>query len=169
MTDHDYSPTIKSSADKLTRSGGKIADTGRNLYRLPSGTPSPGQAPAPVAVGGPQGGGTTVYRGILLANWIIPLLRFASNHGWNGAPTSGYRSVPQQREACRHVCGNPEGCPGRCAKPGTSNHQFYVYPRGAVDVTDPAGFERAMNRYPGGPPLVNHLPADPVHFSHSGH
>lgn len=36
---------------------------------------------------------------------------------------SGYRSPEQQRQACIRVCGNPEGCPSRCARPGSSQHQ----------------------------------------------
>jgi hypothetical protein len=37
--------------------------------------------------------------------------------------TSCYRNVIQQANACRRVCGNPQGCPGRCARPGSSQHQ----------------------------------------------
>lgn len=37
--------------------------------------------------------------------------------------TSCYRSPQQQAAACRSICGNPNGCPGLCARPGYSQHQ----------------------------------------------
>lgn len=37
--------------------------------------------------------------------------------------TSCYRDIDSQRRACVRVCGNPEGCKNRCAKPGRSQHQ----------------------------------------------
>jgi LAS superfamily LD-carboxypeptidase LdcB len=42
-----------------------------------------------------------------------------------------YRSCAQQATACRSICGNPGGCPGRCAPPGKSYHQL----GGAIDIT----------------------------------
>lgn len=107
--------------------------------------------------------------GVLVAGWIAEIVAWAKLNGWNGTVTSGIRSDSQQRQACIHVCGNPNGCPGRCAKPGQSNHRGSVFPLGAVDVTDPAGFARVLRGYPGGPPIKNDLPNDLVHFSRSGH
>ena len=76
-----------------------------------------------------------------------------------------YRSCHQQAVACRNVCGNAEGCPGRCAKPGTSYHQLGA----AVDITqgslDTPGVIAALRRegwcesQPG---------TDPGHFSFAG-
>jgi len=42
-----------------------------------------------------------------------------------------YRSCAQQALACQNICGNPDGCPGRCAEPGKSYHQLGA----AIDVT----------------------------------
>jgi len=42
-----------------------------------------------------------------------------------------YRSCAEQRRACRSICGNPEGCRGRCAPPGLSWHQLGA----AIDIT----------------------------------
>ncbi|MBI2610752.1 hypothetical protein HYW60_02330 [Candidatus Kaiserbacteria bacterium] len=36
---------------------------------------------------------------------------------------SAYRNSIQQENACRGICGNPGGCPGKCAPPGRSYHQ----------------------------------------------
>lgn len=107
--------------------------------------------------------------GYMVAGWLGEIVAWAKLNGWNGQVTSGIRSDAQQRQACIHVCGNPNGCPGKCAKPGQSNHRGHVYPLGAVDVSDPIGFARVLQDYPGGPPIKNDLPADPVHFSRSGH
>jgi len=41
-----------------------------------------------------------------------------------------YRSCAAQALACRNICGSSNGCPGRCAKPGTSYHQLGA----AIDV-----------------------------------
>jgi hypothetical protein len=45
-----------------------------------------------------------------------------------------YRSCSQQAMACRNICGDANGCPGRCASPGTSYHQLGA----AVDITETA-------------------------------
>jgi LAS superfamily LD-carboxypeptidase LdcB len=42
-----------------------------------------------------------------------------------------YRSCAQQALACRNICGNSGGCPGRCLPPGKSYHQLGA----AVDIT----------------------------------
>jgi D-alanyl-D-alanine carboxypeptidase-like protein len=44
---------------------------------------------------------------------------------------SSYRTCAQQRLTCQRICGNPEGCPGTCVKPGFSYHQLGA----AIDVT----------------------------------
>lgn len=117
----------------------------------------------------PLGGlGTTVIDGHPVANWIAEKVLCARAHGWTGTVTDGVRSDAEQKQACIHVCGNPNGCPGTCAEPGTSNHRGFIFPLGAVDVTDPVGFAAAL-RGCNGPRLVNALPADPVHFSYTGH
>jgi hypothetical protein len=113
--------------------------------------------------------GVKVIDGHPVAGWIVPVVAYARKHGWHGTVTSGVRTDSEQRAACIHVCGNPNGCEGTCAPPGQSNHRGSKYPLGAIDVTDPAGFARAISTYPGGPPIKNDLPKDVVHFSASGH
>jgi D-alanyl-D-alanine carboxypeptidase len=76
-----------------------------------------------------------------------------------------YRSCADQEDACSNICGNPEGCPGRCAPPGLSWHQLGA----AVDVT-----QSMLDR----PPVVAALEdagwcesvpdTDPGHFSFGG-
>lgn len=114
--------------------------------------------------------GTTIIDGKPVYDDIAVVVLWARKHGWSGRVTSGIRSDSEQRQACINVCGNPNGCPGRCAAPGTSNHR----PRsqggeGAIDVTREAEFARVISMYPGGPPIKNDLPQDRVHFSRSGH
>jgi hypothetical protein len=41
-----------------------------------------------------------------------------------------YRSCSQQALACERICGDPNGCPGTCARPGSSYHQLGA----AIDV-----------------------------------
>ena len=76
-----------------------------------------------------------------------------------------YRSCGQQAEACRSICGDPTGCPGRCASPGTSYHQLGA----AVDLTqgslDTPGVIHAMEEAG----WCQSEPAnDPGHFSFDG-
>jgi hypothetical protein len=137
--------------------------------------PSSGDNP-PSGVGGasglgapPLGGlGTTVIDGHPVANWIAAKVICAKQKGWPGHVVSGVRSDAEQQQACIHVCGNPNGCPGTCAKPGNSNHRGVVLPLGAVDVDDPVGFAAYVKDCPG-PKLINDLPNDRGHFSFTGH
>jgi LAS superfamily LD-carboxypeptidase LdcB len=76
-----------------------------------------------------------------------------------------YRSCRQQAEACRSICGDPTGCPGRCASPGTSYHQLGA----AVDLSqgslDSSGVIHAMEEAG----WCQSQPAtDPGHFSFDG-
>lgn len=113
--------------------------------------------------------GSTVIDGNPVANWIVPAVKYARAHGWGGRVTDGVRSNAAQVTACVHVCGNAGGCPGRCAPPGQSNHRGTVIPLGAIDVTDPDGFERALSGYLGVRPRRGAVKAtDPVHFSFTG-
>lgn len=109
------------------------------------------------------------YDGKPVAGWIVPHLKYARSHGWKGVVTSGYRSDEEQKTACEHVCGNPAGCPGTCAAPGSSNHRGKVWPLGAVDVSDNVNFGRIVADSPHPGRLINDLPADRVHFSQTGH
>lgn len=129
-------------------------------------------ARAPSAVpglGDIAGTGTTTIDGHPVANWAAQDVLCARAHGWGGQVTDGVRSDAEQKQACIHVCGNPAGCPGTCAAPGSSNHRGKVWPLGAVDVTDPHGFQAALLKCPGARLKGFKLPNDLVHFSATGH
>lgn len=103
------------------------------------------------------GKGLAEFEGKKVAAWIVPELRAARAAGWKGKITSGYRSRAEQTRIY-----NSGVRPA--AKPGTSNHEGDVFPRGAVDVTDPQVLAQILKRrksrlqWAGG--------KDPVHFSH---
>jgi len=103
----------------------------------------------------------------LIAPWMKPYLDFARANGWKGTLTSGFRDPAHSEEVCFDMCGQPS-CPGKCAGL-TSNHSKKTKPKGAVDITDIARFARLMQQCPLEPRIFNDLPADPVHFSATGH
>src|SRR5262245_4996775 len=79
--------------------------------------------------------------------------------------TSSYRSCGQQALACQNICGNTNGCPGTCIKPGLSYHQLGL----AVDLTpgslDTPGVIQAMEDAG----WCQSVPdTDPGHFSFHG-
>lgn len=165
----DYSRTIKNSASALRATGGHIHRLGELTKRLPEKVTGV-NIPVPKDTAPKSDGGFTTIDGHEVVKWIADIVLWVRHQGrWHGQVTSGYRSVADQREACRHVCGNPNGCPGTCAKPGTSNHQGKAYPGGAVDVSDYTTFGQEAAKYPHGPTVKNDLPLDRVHFSRSGH
>lgn len=165
----DYSPTIRDAARRLSSTGGRVGRLGGVIRDLVT-TVTPQAPTSKPDVSGPPASGFTEIDGYHVVTWIADQVLWVRHRGvWRGQVTSGYRSVADQRTACRHVCGNPDGCPGRCAKPGTSNHQGKAYPGGAVDVSDYETFGREVAHYPHGTPVKNDLPLDRVHFSYSGH
>jgi hypothetical protein len=98
-----------------------------------------------------------------IAGWIVPVLDWASQHGWSGSVTSGYRDYSQQASI------NASGA--FSAPAGKSNHETTQYPGGAVDVTDPAQLIQVLQGYTGPYKLVGGVlgAADPEHFSATGH
>jgi hypothetical protein len=98
-----------------------------------------------------------------IAGWIAPILDWASQHGWSGSVTSGYRDYSQQASI------NASGA--FSAPAGKSNHETTQYPGGAVDVTDPTQLIQVLKGYTGPYKLVGGVlgPADPEHFSATGH
>jgi hypothetical protein len=98
-----------------------------------------------------------------IAAWIAPILQWASEHGWSGTVTSGYRTYQQQAAI------NASGA--YSAPAGTSNHETTQYPGGAVDVTDPSQLISVLKNYTGPYKLVGGVlgSVDPEHFSASGH
>jgi hypothetical protein len=97
-----------------------------------------------------------------IASWIVPILEWASLHGWSGTVTSGYRTFYEQAQL------NAAGA--FSAPAGLSNHERTVYPGGAVDVTDPSQLIVVLRKYPGPVKLVGGVlgPIDPEHFSATG-
>jgi len=76
-----------------------------------------------------------------------------------------YRSCAQQRVACRNICGDATGCPGRCAPPGRSWHQLGA----AIDTTEEALRARRVVRALLDTGWCQPLPSsDPGHFSFGG-
>ncbi|MGH2893846.1 MAG: hypothetical protein ACRDPM_11375 [Solirubrobacteraceae bacterium] len=98
-----------------------------------------------------------------IAGWIAPILDWASQHGWTGSVTSGYRDYSQQAAI------NASGA--YSAPAGKSNHETTQYPGGAVDVTDPAQLIQVLKGYTGPNKLVGGVlgAVDPEHFSATGH
>ncbi len=98
-----------------------------------------------------------------IADWIIPVLQWASLHGWTGAVTSGYRTYYEQSQL------NAAG--DFSAPAGSSNHETTVYPGGAVDVTESSELITVLRNYPGPEKLVGGVlgPVDPEHFSATGY
>jgi hypothetical protein len=97
-----------------------------------------------------------------IADWIIPVLQWASLHGWTGTVTSGYRTYYEQAQL------NAAGA--FSAPAGLSNHETTKYPGGAVDVTDPSQLIGVLGGYPGPRKLIGGVlgPVDPEHFSATG-
>jgi hypothetical protein len=97
-----------------------------------------------------------------IADWIVPVLQWASLHGWTGTVTSGYRTYYEQAQL------NAAGAFSAVA--GHSNHETTVYPGGAVDVTNPSQLIGVLRAYPGPVKLVGGVlgPVDPEHFSATG-
>jgi Transglycosylase SLT domain len=129
----------------LIGSGGGSTNTGSGAS--PSGTPS----------------GLDTFDGLPVAEWIIPELQYARQHGWAGHITSGYRT------------------PAASAALGFPNDEHTIpgpYPHGAVDfggMTDPAGFanraafEAAAAAYKGQRLLEPMGFHDDGHMSGTGH
>lgn len=170
-SNRNITDVLRGVVEPVTKGAGTTGFTSSILSNVASGTASAvgvsGAALGSVAGLVPGGGGTTTFDGVEVCRWIVPWLQEARKRGWQGTVTSGHRSIERQKQACINVCGNPNGCPGRCAAPGTSNHQGCGGGKGAIDVTDHETFARIMKEIRA--PLKNSLPAtDPIHFSRSG-
>ena len=72
------------------------------------------------------------WQGVTLQPVALTAFKHAQRlAGGRIAVVQSYRSCVQQAEACRNICGDPNGCPGRCASPGLSYHQLGA----AIDIT----------------------------------
>jgi hypothetical protein len=97
-----------------------------------------------------------------IAEWIIPVLAWAAEHGWHGTVTSGFRTFYEQAQL------NAAGA--FSAPAGLSNHETTKYPGGAVDVTAPSQLIAVLRNYPGPLKLIGGVlgAVDPEHFSATG-
>jgi hypothetical protein len=116
----------------------------------------------------PNVDGIVQFDGVPCAAWIARDLQKIRDLGWGGFLISGFRSPEHCEQLCLAMCGAIT-CPGRCAG-RSSEHCFYVEPRGACDL-DPAHELQAESLFRKiGSPLHNALgAADPNHNSASGH
>lgn len=111
--------------------------------------------------------GVTTYNGVPVAKWMVPYLKWAKEHGWQGRLNSGWRDPNYSRSLCIRMCG-AASCPGKCAGL-SSNHVGSSTGHGAVDVSDYVRFGNLMRSCPLRPSIFNALGSrDPVHFSASG-
>jgi hypothetical protein len=106
------------------------------------------------------------WRGVTLQPVALRAFKLAVRYSREPIYVSqSYRSCGQQAKACRTICGNANGCPGRCARPGTSYHQLGA----AVDITqeslDSPGVIEAFERAGW---CQSASENDPGHFSYGG-
>ena len=150
---------IKGLINGIGSMGGALKDYVINTAKH-AVTSIPGAIGGALGIGRTHGGGAHMDH---LVAKVVNAVQFARTSGaWHGEVTSGFRTYDEQaRLYQRYLHGGP-----LAAKPGTSSHEFGQ----AVDVSDPGGFQRAMNMLPLGQRLFNRLGArDPVHFSVSGY
>lgn len=126
----------------------------------------------------PDGDNWASFDGKMVASWMVGenpdkqnYLADARATGlWHGSIISGGRTPAYSTWLCMQICGRPT-CSGTCAGASSnhaSNDGFPLPINGAVDVSDPDGFEDAMAEI-GCPYFRNDLPLDPNHHSPSGH
>lgn len=123
----------------------------------------------------PGGGLIATYDGKPVAAWFVPWLnKIRARGNWHGSLVSGFRTKEYSQFLCCQMCNacSPGStCPGRCAGIYTnhacpSSYTCRPY-EGAIDVSDYIVFRAEAHAV--GAPFFNDLPADPVHFSNSGH
>jgi hypothetical protein len=141
---------------RAARKAGVVLPSGNSVQSFENGPSSSGgvEAQTPETTWNP--------RGKPIADWIIPILQWAHEHGWGGSVTSGYRTFYEQAQI------NAAGA--YSAPAGLSNHETTRYPGGAVDVTSPSQLIAVLHNYSGPVKLVGGVlgPIDPEHFSATG-
>ena len=81
------------------------------------------------------------------------------------AVVQSYRSCAAQALACLNICGDKDGCPGTCARPGQSYHQLGA----AIDVSPDSLLSRQVVAALEAAGWCQSLPnTDPGHFSFGG-
>jgi hypothetical protein len=106
------------------------------------------------------------YRGVTLQPEAMSGYLQAQRFAGRSIPVvESYRSCHKQALACVSICGNADGCSGRCAKPGTSYHQLGA----AIDIPqsalDTPAIVSALRRTGWCQALPD---SDPGHFSFDG-
>lgn len=151
----------------------QIAQAALNKIAGAANTVLSNAAPAASAGGGEGAGGAGgapsgvsglgSFDGLQVADWIIPELEYAQQHGWKGRITSGYRSPTEVVHS------------SVVAPQGHSEHQGIQWPHGAVDFGSPAeganreAFERAAAGYTGHRLIKATGFTDLGHMSGTGH
>jgi hypothetical protein len=160
---HPSVASISPAAATATSSSTSFADTLAAAQAGPAGGLAGAASPASGVAGAviPQTSWNPEHKPI--ASWIVPILEWASEHGWHGTVTSGYRTYAAQASL------NASGA--FSAPAGKSNHETTQYPGGAVDVTDPGELIAVLRGYSGPQKLIGGVlgSVDPEHFSATGH
>jgi hypothetical protein len=119
----------------------------------------PRRAPRHRLVGG-GGGSHKIVRvdGKPVLGWLAQAVAYARANGWRGTVTSGVRTPSEQIGAASRFGLQHYGPAGPLGSNHVTGHD------GAIDVTDPSGFERALRGYRGKKP-IRRMRDDPVHFS----
>lgn len=121
---------------------------------------------------GPVGEGVTIPATVWnpfrrkIANWIVRELEWAHAHGAVFTITSGLRTYAEQAVLYqRYLNGG-----NIAAKPGESNHEGFLYPRGAIDTADPIALDHVLRTKPNRKLIYAESVglADTVHFSGTG-
>lgn len=101
---------------------------------------------------------------VVIAAWLYPVLYLARSQNVHFHVSSGYRSVAEQWYLYLH----PEGYP--VAYPGTSHHNGYAHPDGAVDLDQGQGaFNAWLGTHPATARGLEYAgDKDAVHFSVPG-
>lgn len=106
------------------------------------------------------------FQGVRLQPVAMDAFRRAETQA--GGPievVQSYRSCQQQKEACKRLCQNPNGCPGTCAGPGSSWHQLGA----AIDISEAALADPKVVAALEANGWCQPLPeSDPGHFSYGG-
>lgn len=154
--------TAAITGDSLTAvvTGKSSGPTGLGGDRTGSGATGGTATDAPDPTPDPDNtGGTVNFEGVKVAAWIEPALTYARQNGWTGHVTSGFRTLAEQTRIY-----NSGVRPA--AKPGESNHEGDLFPKGAVDVTQAQQLSDILKGSPFASLLVWAGSKDPVHFSH---
>jgi hypothetical protein len=160
----DYQPpklsdTVNSLIASLGTQGmGPQGSTNPNLPTVPGGG-APARASAK---GAPKAKGIVTIDGKPVLDSFADPIAYARAHGWKGTVQSGVRTKAEQMTAARHFGLQHYGPAGPLGSNHVEGHS------GAIDVTDPDGFERALRGYKGRKPFRG-MKDDPVHFSWTGH